>query len=152
MTDITLFEADTGPFEHQKNDEKMAEIGKYFNSIFLTWRFCTNSEFCIWFQAVKNWPQNTCFCRQLYGVNNTSFGTVFMWRTILRKLQHFSKIFISIFSTKEALWFSKPKFVRIRYASQFITFKILNFLTSKIHPKTLRELFQFLHNYTLHKK
>ena len=71
---------------------------------------------------------------------------------ILGKLRHFPKIFISIFSTKKALWFSKPKFVRIDYASQFITFKVLNFLPSKIHPKKLGELFQFFHNYTPHKK
>ena len=71
---------------------------------------------------------------------------------ILGKLQHFPKTFISIFSTKEALCLSKPKFVRIYYASQFITFKVLNFLPSKIHPKKLGELFHFFHNYTPHKK
>ena len=116
-----------------KNDEKTAEIGKYSNG--LTWKFFTNSEFCIWFQSVKNCIKNLCFCKQLYGVNNTSFVTVFMWRGILGKIQHFPKIFMSIFSTNEALWFSKPKSVTICYASQFITFKIPNFLPSKIHPK-----------------
>ena len=71
---------------------------------------------------------------------------------ILGKLQHFPKIFISIFSTREALCLFKPKFVRIYYASQFITFKVLNFLQAKYIQKKLGELFQFLHNYTPHKK